>query len=317
MNGRQLHRVLLVEDQSADARLTLEDLRDVADLDAIEATHVRTLAEALAVLERHRFDIVLLDLGLPDATGLDAVTAMLECGPDLPIVVLSGLDDERTALEAVLHGAQDYLIKGQVDRSLLRRALRYAIERKRVERELNRRAQYDALTGLANRTLFEDRLREALHRMAMSRRALGVMYLDLDGFKEINDTHGHAIGDEVLKVVASRLTKSVRRTDTVARLGGDEFTVVLQGLHGKADAIRIAETALHNLRRPMSVEHETLTVGASIGLAIAFPGDTLETVVQRADDAMYQAKGRGGNCTALRLAGAQTRSGQCETRTAA
>ena len=117
MTARLVHKVLLVEDQPADARLTLEHLKDVADLDAIEARHVATLSEALGAIRRQRFDVVLLDLGLPDAAGLDAVRAMLEQGPELPIVVLSGLDDERMALEAVLHGAQDYLIKGQVDRS--------------------------------------------------------------------------------------------------------------------------------------------------------------------------------------------------------
>ena len=156
---------------------------------------------------------------LPDLEGLEAVKAMLALAPDVPLVVLSAVDDERLALEAVLNGAQDYLIKGQGDAALLRRAIRHAIERKRVERELSQLAKFDPLTGLPNRLLFRDRLAQAVQRIDRRDHVVALIFIDLDGFKAVNDRYGHAIGDRLLKAVAGRLCRVVRRTDTVAPPG--------------------------------------------------------------------------------------------------
>ncbi len=152
-------------------------------------------------------------------------------------------------------------------------------------------AQHDALTGLPNRVLLADRLSEALlfarHRNAL----VGVLFIDLDRFKPINDTHGHAMGDSVLQCVAQRLRHSVRETDTVARLGGDEFIVVLREIQAPEGAALVARKIAHNLDAPIRIGETCLQVGASIGIAIGPEGDeSAADLLQRADTAMYAIK---------------------------
>jgi two-component system, cell cycle response regulator len=220
---------------------------------------------------------------------------VLAIAPDVPLVVLSGLDDERLALEAVLNGAQDYLIKGQGDAALLRRAIRHAIERKRVERELSQLAKFDPLTGLPNRLLFRDRLAQAVQRIDRRDHVVALIFIDLDGFKAVNDRYGHATGDRLLKAVAGRLCRLVRRTDTVARLGGDEFTIILEGLRHADDAARVAEQVLRSLRQPFELGGLVIELGASLGVAIASHATEVpDMLTHRADVAMYRAKARGG-----------------------
>jgi DNA-binding response OmpR family regulator len=159
---------------------------------------------------------ILLDLSLPDAHGLEAVDRVQSFAPDVPIVVLSGLDDEEMAVRAVQGGAQDYLIKGRVDDHLVSRSVRYAIERKRAEIALAHHALHDALTGLPNRALFVDRLKLALARSGRRQSSVAVLLLDLDRFKLINDSLGHEAGDRALIDVGGRLRRALRPGDTVA-----------------------------------------------------------------------------------------------------
>jgi diguanylate cyclase (GGDEF)-like protein len=219
---------------------------------------------------------------------------LLAVASEVPLVVLSRIDDERLALEAVLHGAQDYLIKGQVDAALLRRAIRHAIERKRVELELSQLARYDALTGLPNRLLFRDRLTHAMRRADPPDRLVALIFIDLDEFKQVNDRFGHAAGDRLLQAVAGRVERAVRRTDTVALLGGDEFTIILEGLQRAEDAARIAEKVLESLRRPFLLDDVVVPLSASLGIAIAARGERPDALTRRADAAMYRAKAQGG-----------------------
>ena len=177
--------------------------------------------------------------------------------------------------------------------------MRDVTERRALEDKLSHMAQFDSLTGLPNRALFMDRLETAMARALRSRRALGVMFLDLDGFKAINDTLGHRAGDEVLVQVAQRLASGVRRTDTVARLGGDEFTVLLEDLSDPEEApLAVADKLLEALRAPMMASGRPVSVTASIGLALhppeARPFDASE-LLSRADSAMYDAKRAGKN----------------------
>ncbi len=229
-------RVLLVEDEPGDRRLVEEMLRE-ADEGAVLTSCTR-LGEALGPISRGLADLVLLDLSLPDSFGIEGVRRLRAAAPDIPVVVLSGNDDKQVALEAVQAGAQDYLTKDSVDGETLTKAMRYAMERQRTERRLVRLALSDPLTGLTNRILFADRLEQALARAARSagrsRKApqLLLMFIDLDGFKAVNDKLGHLAGDEVLVEVARRLDREVRESDTVARLGGDEFVVLCEGVQG-------------------------------------------------------------------------------------
>jgi two-component system, cell cycle response regulator len=294
MAALESYHVLLVDDKLADALLTA-DILGQGSLGRFTVSRAATFAEAKQRLNSARYDAVLLDLILPDVEGLEAVKAVLAISPDVPLVVLSGLDDERLALEAVLNGAQDYLIKGQGDAALLRRAIRHAIERKRVERELSQLAKFDPLTGLPNRLLFRDRLAQAVQRIDRCDQVVALIFIDLDGFKAVNDRYGHATGDRLLKAVAGRLSRVVRRTDTVARLGGDEFTIILEGLRHPDDAARVAEQVLRSLRQPFELGGLVIELGASLGVAIASHATEVpDMLTHRADVAMYRAKARGG-----------------------
>jgi two-component system, cell cycle response regulator len=288
------YEVLLVDANVADATLAAELLRDGA-IDRFRVSQAASFDEAARRLDGTRYDAVLVDLALPDRPGLDAVKAILALAPDTPLLVLSAVADERLALEAVLNGAQDYLIKGQNDDALLRRAVRHAIERKRIERELSRLARHDPLTGLPNRLLFKDRLAQAVQRIDRRDQMVALIFIDLDGFKSVNDRYGHAAGDRLLRAVAARLCSVVRRTDTVARLGGDEFTIILEGLRHAGDAARIAEKALHSLSAPFTLDGRQVNLGASLGVAIAsHPQEIPDALTRRADAAMYRAKAEGG-----------------------
>jgi diguanylate cyclase (GGDEF)-like protein len=294
MTALESYHVLLVDDNLADAILTA-DILGQGSLGRFTVSRAASFAEAKQRLSSARYDAVLLDLILPDVEGLEAVKAVLAIAPDVPLVVLSGLDDERLALEAVLNGAQDYLIKGQGGAALLRRAIRHAIERKRVERELSQQAKFDPLTGLPNRLLFRDRLTQAVQRIDRRDRVVALIFIDLDGFKAVNDRYGHATGDRLLKAVAGRLCRVVRRTDTVARLGGDEFTIILEGLRHPDDAARVAEQVLRSLRQPFELGGLVIELGASLGVAIASHATEVpDMLTHRADVAMYRAKASGG-----------------------
>src|SRR5207302_1513480 len=146
--------------------------------------------------------------------------------------VLTGTDDEAVGLQAVQEGAQDYLVKGQVDAALLGRVIRYAIERKRGEIKLAHDAVHDPLTSLPNRTLLTDRLRMAMARSARRKSLFAVLFLDLDHFKLVNDSLGHLAGDELLVQAAARLQEAVRPGDTVARISGDEFVILCEDVAG-------------------------------------------------------------------------------------
>jgi len=166
-------------------------------------------------------------------------------------------------------------------------------ERKAAEERLTQLALYDALTGLPNRASFEQRVEEALPRRRHGAGQLALMIMDLDRFKSINDSLGHAAGDQLLIAFAKRLHGTLRDNDLVARLGGDEFTIVAEALSNAGDALAIADKILGAMREPFTIENLALVVGTSIGIAIYREGDTAKTLMKRADEALYQAKGAG------------------------
>jgi diguanylate cyclase (GGDEF)-like protein/PAS domain S-box-containing protein len=168
-------------------------------------------------------------------------------------------------------------------------------ERKALERQLTHQAFHDPLTGLANRALFRDRVAHALQLRSRTHQPLGVLFLDLDGFKAINDSLGHAVGDSLLRAVSGRLRSVVRQGDTVARLGGDEFAVLLEDLEGAHVAQQIAMRFLEELHQPFGLDGHEVFVGASVGLAVAGVDDDADEVLRNADLAMYRAKALGKN----------------------
>ena len=416
--------LLLVEDNPGDARL-LREMFNEQGLHGIHMTHVESMGEAEVHLGQTAFDIILLDLGLPDVHRLGAVRRAHAAAPRVPLVVLTSSDDESMATQAFQEGAQDYLIKGQIDGRGLLRALRYAIERKTLEEaffdekeraqvtlncigdavvctdisgnitflnlvaekmtgwawkeatghpmaevfkildavtrettpntmqrvvgqgrtmhlpancilirrdgfeipiedsvalihnregeptgavivfrdvsaaramvvQMMHSAEHDFLTGLPNRMLLNDRVNQAIAAAPRHNKKVAVLFLDLDGFKHINDSLGHPIGDKLLQSIAKRLVDCVRSSDTVSRQGGDEFVVLLSEMEQSEDAAISALRLLQAVVEAHTIDQHDLHVTTSIGVSV-FPDDgkDAETLIKNADTAMYQAKENG------------------------
>lgn len=420
--------LLLIEDNSADARLVREALTDTR-FGPFQIEWVKNLSDGLERLSKGGIEAVLADLFLPDSQGIETLDRLLLAAPRVPILVLSGLDDEGIASQTVQHGAQDYLPKDHLDSYTLSRALRNMIDRKRAEDALftekeraqvtlnsigdavlctdssgnvtymnivaeqmtgwlrkealgrpladvfhiidgvtrqpaqnplemavaqNRivgftencilirrdghesaiedsaapihdrdghgtgavivfhdvsvaramtlqiahAAEHDFLTGLPNRMLLNERIGQAIALSSRHMRKSAVLFLDLDGFKHINDSLGHPVGDKLLQSIAKRLVDCVRGSDTVSRQGGDEFVVLLSEVDRSGDTAATARRILQVVAEPHSIGPHDLHVTTSIGVSV-YPDDGLdaETLIKNADTAMYHAKGNGcQNC---------------------
>jgi len=417
-------RLLLVEDNPGDARLLEEMLREPGSHN-ITLTRVASMSEAQAVLAQDTTDIILLDLGLPDAQGVEAVRQTREAAPHVPLVVLTGRDDEALADQALQEGAEDYLVKGQIESSSLVRALRHAVERNMLQEalyaekeraevtlnsigdavisadvsgiitfvniqaermtgwgreealgrplaevfvgvdaqtreatpnpvasvfeggaalnlppgsvligrdkpeipieasvspmysreglatgsvivfrdvsaaramtlEMTHSFEHDFLTGLPNRVLLNDRIGQAIALAPRHEKQVAVLFLDLDGFKHINDSLGHPVGDRLLQSIAKRLVGCVRNSDTVSRQGGDEFVVLLTEAEQWEDAAIVAARMLIAVSETHFIDSHDLHITTSIGVSV-FPddGEDAETLIKNADTAMYQAKENG------------------------
>jgi diguanylate cyclase (GGDEF)-like protein len=289
-----LQRVLLIEDNPGDARLIREMLLEEPAA-AFQLDCADRLARGLEALAHGEVALVLLDLSLPDSQGLESFAKVYAHSPKIPIIVLTGTDDQALALSAVKSGAQDYLVKGKIDRELLLRAMQYSIERKRYQEELERQANYDGLTGLPNRHLLNDRLNQAVFAQR-HQRSISVVFIDLDHFKVINDSLGHNAGDEVLRHVAERLRLAVRDGDTVARIGGDEFVLILADQTKEDVIFRAMNRIIGKVSEPITIGTREFNITCSAGISVhPQDGADVETLLQNADAAMYRAKAHGRN----------------------
>ena len=286
--------VLLIEDNPGDARL-IREMLDEGEEALFHLDCVDRLSQGLDYLATRSAGLVLLDLSLPDSLGFDTFLKVYAHSPKVPIIVLTGNDDQKIALSAVKKGAQDYLIKGRLDRELLLRSMQYSIERKRYQEQLEYHANYDVLTGLPNRNLLHDRLRQSVLTQRYVR-SIGVVFLDIDHFKFINDSLGHNTGDKLLQRIAERLTQTVRDGDTVARLGGDEFILILNDQTGQEAIYRAMQRIINKVAEPIDVDGHELLVTCSAGISL-YPqdGPDMETLLKNADAAMYRAKEKGRN----------------------
>ncbi len=288
-------KILLVEDDSDDAELLHQTvLRHNAR--GLDITRASRIEEAVRELRGQRFDVVLLDLHLPDASGAECVDRVQQADALVPIVVLSGQGDEDYAVEILNRGVQDYLVKWEGDGRIILRAIRYAIERKRSEVKLHYLARYDSLTGIPNRQYLRDQLERATARADRARQKLGLLLLDLDRFKMVNDTLGHEQGDELLRAVVQRLRGSVREGDLLARLGGDEFAILLEHVDGALELEAIAGGIVGRFQEPFYLRGRHVSVTASVGITL-YPVDNADpaALLNNADIAMYQAKEQGRN----------------------
>lgn len=282
--------LLLVEDSDAHARLVTALLDEASGVYRVRRAH--SLVDARIALGSAPH-CILLDLSLPDSEGLHTLAEIRTAAPHVPVVVLTSRNDEVIALEAVHQGAQDYLVKGNLDGETLSRSIRYAVERWTLKAGLTDQAMRDPLTGLANRTLLLDRLRLALSRRIGPDSRVAVLFLDIDRFKPINDRFGHEAGDLVFVEVARRLLEITRPLDTAGRMGGDEFVIVCEGLDGTAVVPNLVRRIQEAFDAPVALEHGNESVHVSIGWAIAEPGENAARVVSRADSAMYEIKRAG------------------------
>jgi diguanylate cyclase (GGDEF)-like protein len=285
-------RVLLVE-HDARAALELGDMLRSVWSRGLVISHTQHVGDAVQELADHGATCVLLDLH--EQPALEALQELSAASPATPIVVVADGDDEEMGVAVVRAGAQDYLVRSELDASRLVRAVTYAVERKRGEAALALQALHDPLTALPNRSLFLDRLRGALDRSRRTSNPVAVLFVDVDGFKQINDTLGHGAGDRLLMELAKRFRGMLRPMDTVARFGGDEFTFLFEGLESEQEAALVAHRVTQSASLPLTLAGEQRTVSISIGVyMVTDPQEEIDDVIRQADTAMYRAKESGG-----------------------
>ena len=284
-------RVLLIEDDEDDYLLTKELLREVFGRQLL-LEWIPSWQPALERVLESTHDVVIVDYRLGARNGLELVREAVHLGCCMPFIVLTGEGNREIDLEAMHAGATDYLVKSEITGPLLDRSIRYAIERRKSERHLAQLAQIDQLTGLANRYRFREFLERSISRASRQRTTVALMLIDLNRFKAVNDTYGHAAGDRLLQDIAGRLRRCVRPSDLVARLGGDEFTIVMNDVDDVAMLGAMAERLLTEIGQPVSIGNGDVDVGASIGIA-CFPDDAdcADSIIVSADTAMYAGKG--------------------------
>ena len=283
-------KVLLIEDNPGDARLAQELLSEGMHRD-LKLQHADRLQTGLELLAGEKFDVVILDLGLPDSSGIETLTSLRRQAMDVPVIALTGYDDESLGIEAVHEGAQDYLIKGKINSDLINRSIEYAIERQRVMEELRSLSLVDELTGLSNRrgflTLAEQQMKVA---MRLSK-GLVLLFIDLDNMKWINDTMGHHEGDVALIEVANILKGTFREADIIARIGGDEFVVFAVESHEGATEALV--TRLREKLKSSNAEGKRkYELSVSIGIASCSSENrySVTELLSKADTLMYEEK---------------------------
>ncbi|MBF0626172.1 MAG: EAL domain-containing protein [Magnetococcales bacterium] len=305
--------LLIVDDSPTNIRLMSDLLgRDYRILYATNGQDALTSAFA------EHPDLILLDLMMPGMDGFDVCDILQKDDRtrDIPILLVTGSDDPDAETSGFACGAVDFLVKpvnppvvrARVKTHLMLKhqkdilectnlALTQEIqERKRLEGQLREQAEYDSLTGLPNRKLFQDRLQQALLAGERSRLLCALMFVDLDRFKWVNDTLGHDAGDQLLIEVAGRLRAVVRKSDTVARLGGDEFTIILADIVHESVAELLGRKVLEQLNRPFILMGREVVISGSVGIALhPRDGTTADALIKHADIAMFQAKESGRN----------------------
>ena len=292
-------RILVVDDNIDNVDLLIavlhqagySDVNSTTDPFAVESLHAR-----------EGYDLILLDMQMPGLDGLDVIKALRDIEQNAYVPVLAITANASYKIDALRAGARDFITKPFDLAELLQRIhnllevrllYRHFAEQGKLQRHM---ALHDALTGLPNRRLLEDRIGMALSQARRNARVMGLLYLDLDGFKAINDRRGHEAGDRLLRMVAERLATNTRAQDTVARIGGDEFIMVLADLSNADDVMHPAVKILDALAQPFDIDGARLQVTVSIGIA-AYPhdGHDANTLIACADQALRDAKAAGRN----------------------
>lgn len=291
--------ILIVDDQESNVLLLEQMLRDVGYRSVTSTMDPHTVC---GLHRANHYDLILLDLQMPGMDGFQVMEGMKEIEVDgyLPVLVITAQPGHK--VRALASGAKDFVSKpfelpevlARVHNMLEVRLLYKQLEQ--YNQVLKPLALNDALTGVPNRRLLMDRLSLSIAHAHRNKSTMAVMYLDLDGFKDINDTLGHDAGDMLLNLFAARLVAAVRQEDTVARLGGDEFVIVLSELAHPDDAAKMASKVMEAVSLPYRVLGHDVRMTASIGVSI-YPthGEDADTLMKSADIALYESKRKGRN----------------------
>jgi diguanylate cyclase (GGDEF)-like protein len=301
-------KILVIDDDDQIRRLLLDIFKKRYD-----CWDVSSAEEALLILAEESFDLVISDINMGGMSGLELVPHVHSISADSIVLMISGQNNIETAIEALRAGAFDYILKpfdvrhveAAVERalkqsSLLKEKRRYKdqLEKLLSERtaEVNRLAYYDTLTALPNRTLFKDRLEQAVAVAQSARKLLGILFISLDQLKKVNDTLGHLPGDLLMKQVAGRLRSCVTEGDTVARFGGDEFAVMLTHIDGARHVVELIGSIREALHAPFDLDGQELFATTSVGVSL-FPhdGNESQSLLKNAGSALYRAKKSGGD----------------------
>ena len=295
-------KILLIDDDTVDRANIIRTLRQSGH--PVETEQVSNGQDGIALAAQTHFDLILLDYQLPVMTGLDVLNALRE-SPDngTAIIMLSHHDDESLAMACIEAGAQDFIPKHEVNVPRLMRAILHARERHRMEMELRESheklrclAEQDPLTGLANRYVFENTLQHALPQAKRKGNSVALVLLDLDKFKHINDTLGHAAGDSLLMEVSNRLQSKLRCGDLLCRIGGDEFAIIVHDIDNVSSLRQFCKRILGALQDPVTICNAEVIVSASIGVA-TYPECAKDSIslLKSADVALYRSKENGRN----------------------
>jgi two-component system, cell cycle response regulator len=286
------YKVLLVEDMLMIAKVTEQMLKKALNT-KYTVVHTARMSDTLEALKAEEFDVILLDLNLPDSRELDTLTRVVRVAPDVPIIVLTATNDDAVGLRAVQLGAQDFLFKGEFNYLTLERAIMYSIERHRLQRTIRQLAVIDELTGLYNRRGFNTLHPDLFQRVRQQGGRGFLCCFDLDRFKQINDVLGHQKGDDALKEFAGNLRTVFRKDVLLARLGGDEFVAMgFEQNFGQAEQSLQALAVLHSVRN--ATESPLFQLEASAGVAY-FDGtysSGMDELMSTADAALYRDKER-------------------------
>jgi diguanylate cyclase (GGDEF)-like protein len=286
-------RALVIDDDPGDTRLVREMLGE-SGFARFDVEIADRLAAGMQRLSQEDIDVVLVDLCLPDSQGVNTIRLLRAHAPEAPIVVLTGTTDEAAGVEALAAGAQEYLLKEQATGAVLVRALRYAIERKRLDVALQRMALLDDLTGLLNRRGFFQRAPRALRCATREQQRALVTLVDIDRLKQINDTYGHSEGDRAIITVAAVLRQTFRGDDVIGRLGGDEFAALalVKGPGVERAIVARLERNMAAARIPAGYP-----LSVSVGLSVAEAGEAadIEQLLRAADRGLYEHKRAGAS----------------------
>lgn len=285
-------RIMIVEDDGligSYMKKTIENLGYVVTSVAMSGE------DAVATVLEDKPDLITMDIKLGGRMDGIETAAEIRGVIDVPVIYLTAHSDTETLKRAKITEPYGYVVKPFESREL-HSNIEMALYKHKMEKELKRLALYDGLTGLPNRTLFLDRLNQAFEISRRDNQFFVIMYFDLDGFKNVNDTLGHDAGDVLLKEVAQRFNHCVRRSDTVARLGGDEFTAIIRNVEKIADVSALSRKVLLSVGKPFNIDGHNCSVGVSIGISIyPIDGRDAESLMKKADAAMFRAKQGGKN----------------------